>query len=291
MRRIKSANSNRYQTGLPPLGRRRAHRFWATQKWRVLTLVLVGIVFGCMGVTVYMNFKTGRVAEARAAFWRDISDFTARQGLVVGDILVDGRTRTGREALLQSLNMRRGMPILDVDLDALQAELQLLPWVQSARIERRLPNMIYVQLIERAPLAIWQTRGEMQVIDTNGAVILGANPAQFADLPVLVGADAPAHASLLLGQVTAHAELAELLQSAVRIGQRRWDLHLRSGMIVKLPETNAELALERLMQMQTAQQILQQNYSAIDLRLEDRVFLQKPGIAPAAETAQDEQGV
>ena len=291
MRRMKSANSNRYRLGPPALTRRRTGRFWAAQKWRILTVALVGIILGCMGITVYINFKTGRVEAAKAAFWRDISDFTASQGLVVGDILVDGRIRTEREALLQSLNIQRGMPILDVDLDMLQADLQLLPWVQSARIERRLPNMIYVQLTERVPLAIWQTRGELQVIDTDGAVILGANPAQFADLPVLVGADAPAHASLLLGQITAHPELAELLQSAVRIGQRRWDLHLRSGMIIKLPETNAELALERLMQMQTAQQILLQNYAAIDLRLEDRVFLQKPGTAPAAETAKDEQGV
>jgi len=290
MRRLSPSNQNRGKLGSLAIGRAR-RGIWQRQKWRLIAGFLCAVYASCIGYLVYDSVERGDVRTARALFWNGVLAFSERQGLVVQDVMVDGRGHTGRDEIWQALQLERGTPILGVDLDAAQANLQILPWVAMAKIERRLPGMIYVHLTEREPQAIWQYKGELNVIDENGAVILNADPKQFATLPIVVGADAPGAARILLQQLAAHSELRTAVQSAVRIGQRRWDLHLQSGMLVKLPEENAELALERLMQMQTAQQVLQQNYTTIDLRLEDRVFLQKPGEPAPSTGTKGEQGV
>lgn len=278
MRRLTPSNQNRRgNTALPRIRRGWWRGLWQRQRWAILAVVLCGINLGCMGYLLYANYANGAYGAARQMAWEKFLQFSQRQGLTVRDIMVNGRHFTAKDDVWQALGIKPGDAILGVDLVTVQANLQILPWVAYASIERRLPGLIFITIAERQPLAIWQYKGELNVIDNNAAVILGAAAADFASLPVVVGADAPASAKQLLDQVSAHAELRSLLQSAVRVGQRRWDLRLQSGLIVKLPETNAELALERLIQLQTAQQIFQQDYVTIDLRLDDRIFLQKTG--------------
>src|SRR5690348_13037155 len=83
-------------------------------------------------------------------------DGTARLGLVVTDIRVEGRETTDRETILTALGARPGTPILAMSPRRAKEQLETLPWVRSAVVERRLPDTLYVRLIERRPLALWQ---------------------------------------------------------------------------------------------------------------------------------------
>ena len=79
---------------------------------------------------------------------------TAAFGLAVADIEVEGRGMTAREDILKALGATRGTPILAVDPQRAKQLLETLPWIRSALVERRLPDMIYVRLEEAArPLA------------------------------------------------------------------------------------------------------------------------------------------
>src|SRR3546814_21045357 len=92
--------------------------------------------------------------------------------------------------LVRALGLETGRPILAVDPAAARAALEALPWVASASVERQLPGTVYIRLTERAPLALWQDQGVIQVIDRDGAVIPGVEPRRFAHLPLVVGPDA-----------------------------------------------------------------------------------------------------
>ena len=198
---------------------------------------------------------------------------SADAGLELGDVLVEGRQRTEARAVLETLGVVRGQPILAFDPHAAQARLERLPWVRVATVERRLPAAIHVHLIERHPLALWQHRGRISVIDRDGAVIPGAPPKAFAHLPLVVGEDAPDHTVDLLAMLNSEPELRNRVSTAVRVRGRRWNLRLDDGIDVRLPELNPAAAWAELARAQREHGVLGRDVAVIDLRLPDRLVV------------------
>lgn len=202
-------------------------------------------------------------------------------GLAVDDVLVIGRQRTDRGRLLDALQVERGTPLLAFDPHAAKVRLEVLPWVKTATVERRLPGLVFVELSEREPLAIWQRDGAHAVIDQAGGIISGAKPAAFTGLPLVVGEDAPLHAKALLSMLDSEPDLGAQVEAAVRVGKRRWNLRMKSGIDVHLPEADTAAAWAQLADIERRHGVLERNVSAIDLRLPDRLIVRAlPGITP-----------
>ncbi len=212
---------------------------------------------------------------------------SAGAGLSVEDVLVEGRKRTPRETLLGTLGLGRGEPILAFDPHLAKARLEALPWVREATVERRLPNTVYLRLTEREPLALWQYKGRLAVIDQGGEVIAGAQAAAFAKLPLLVGEDAPRHAQALLAILDRQPDLRVRVAAAIRVQGRRWNIRLDDGIDVRLPEVDAAAAWGELARLQREHEVLQRDVVTIDLRLPDRLILRTaPGaILPGKRAA------
>jgi cell division protein FtsQ len=198
---------------------------------------------------------------------------SAEAGLELGDVLVEGRQRTEARVVLETLGVVRGQPILAFDPYAAQARLERLPWVRSATVERRLPAAIHVRLIERQPLALWQHRGRITVIDRGGEVISGAEPKAFTRLLLVVGADAPDHTPGLLTMLNGEPELRTRVSAAVRVRGRRWNLRLDDGIDVRLPEQNAAAAWAELARAERQHGVLGRDVAIVDLRLPDRLVV------------------
>ena len=66
-----------------------------------------------------------------------------------------------------------------------------LPWVKSARVERHFPNKISLTLVERTPMARWQTNRTLKLIDIHGDVIPRVDLARFSNLPIIVFGNLP----------------------------------------------------------------------------------------------------
>jgi cell division protein FtsQ len=213
----------------------------------------------------------------------------AHAGFKVREIYVDGRQRTDREALVAALRLERGAPILAFDPEAARRRVEALPWVRSAVVERRLPDVVALTLVERRPMALWQQDGRFALIDTDGEVILHKHLEPFGRLPVVIGDDAPRHTAALLNMLATRPALAKRVRAAVRIGRRRWDLHLDNLVAVRLPETGAADAWMRLAELDRDYGILERKLDVVDLRLPDRIVVQPasmPAVAPSA-TARD----
>jgi cell division protein FtsQ len=198
---------------------------------------------------------------------------SASAGLNVQDVLVEGRARTQREAILATLGLSRGTPILSFDPHAAKERLETLPWVHEATVERRLPDTVYLRLSEREPLALWQYEGKLAVIDRTGQVIAGAPAAAFATLPVVVGEDAPRTAEALLRMLDSEPELRVRVAAAIRVQGRRWNIRLNDGIDIRLPESDAAAAWAELARLQREHEVLQRDVVTIDLRLPDRLVV------------------
>ena len=218
----------------------------------------------------------------------DLLSFTAERGLRVDDVLVEGRTRSSRGAILSKLDVEHGTPILEFSPTAARGRLEELPWVKSATVERRLPNIIYVQLHERRPLALWQTNAQMTVIDQSGDMMTGIDAADFSTLPVIVGPGAPARAHEVLALIESEPLFKDKITAAVLVSGRRWNLRLENGVDIKLPEENPQAAWSAFNRV--APDLMSSDVIAVDLRIPDRLIIRTADdVPPGKKRPQNEK--
>jgi cell division protein FtsQ len=228
--------------------------------------------------------RSGAVARATDALHASIADAAARAGLAVESVEVEGRHRASRAAILSALGVHRGTPMLAVDPATAKARLEALPWVRSAAVERRLPDTLYVRLVERRPLAFWQRNGKLALVDREGEVIPTERLDGFGPLIVLVGDDAPGLGAQLVDMLASEPALAPHVTAAVRVGGRRWNLRLDSGIDVALPEEQPAEAWHRLAALDRKDRLLERNIEEVDLRLPDRLVVRVAAEPPKAHS-------
>ena len=240
------------------------------------------LVAGGAGVAVLSRVPAAQPILDRV--WTQALAATGSLGLAVSDIEVDGRETTDAATIMAALSAERGTPILGVSPSRAREQLLVLPWVRSAVIERRLPGTLYVHLVERRPLAIWQHDGGWQeLIDRDGAVIPVKDLDRFAKLPIVVGDDAASHAAALIDMLATEPDLAARVGAAVRVGSRRWNLRIDGSIDVLLPETDAAAAWSRLAQLERTDSLLKREVQTVDMRLPDRLVVRVNAPAPAKE--------
>ena len=212
---------------------------------------------------------------------------TGRAGLRVDEVLVEGRSHTESALLLAALGVRRGMPILAFDPQAARQRVEALGWVRRASVARRLPNLIYLRIEERHPIALWQHEGRHFLVDREGTVILRRDSTSFDGLPTVVGDEAPDHAAALLDLLTGYPSIAVRVEGAVLVSRRRWNLRLVNGIDVRLPEHGIAAALGWLADLEREHGLLTRDIVALDLRQPDRLIV-RLGTAAAAHARGEE---
>jgi cell division protein FtsQ len=215
--------------------------------------------------------RSGKAALQVAA--EKVVHASSSLGLTVSDVEVEGRETTDRETILQALGVGPGTPILAVNPARAKQQLEVLPWVHQAVVERRLPGTLYVRLVERKPLALWQHGGRIELIDREGAVIPVTRLDQFAKLPMVVGEGAAKHAAELIDMLGGEPDLAARITAAIRVGDRRWNLRVDNAVDVLLPAEDASSAWSRLANLERSDGVLKREVQTIDMRLPDRLVL------------------
>lgn len=240
----------------------------------VLGLVLAAGVWECGwgGVTRAAETATQRV-------WK----MTARAGFTVQTMYLEGRARTPLKDVQTALAIRKGQPILALPLEEARTRLEALPTVKYASIERALPGTLYVKLIERDPVALWQHGGKLSLIDDEGTAMNDLELKDYQGLPVVTGEGAPGHVGEVLALLSAQPELRDKVEAAMRMGDRRWNLRLRGGIEIKLPERGALEAWNRVAQLEREQKLLGRAVRSVDLRAPDRMYIRlAPNMVPTA---------
>lgn len=239
------------------------------------------------GYRVWHDGVIHSTIAALAAAQDRLLEATARAGLGVQEITVAGRNETAAARVLDALGTARGAPILAFSPAAAKAALEALPWVKRAAVERRFPGAIHVELTERQPLALWQRDGRLVVIDRDGEEIRGVTVERFAELPVMVGDDAPKQASVLMAVLATEPALRSRVDAAIRVSGRRWNIRLDNGVEIELPEENPASAWARLAALDRQSKVLDGSARVVDLRLPDRFVVRLARDVPLPGTPAD----
>lgn len=201
-------------------------------------------------------------------------NITANAGFEIEEILVKGRVNTDADLLMALINVGQGDPIFLFNPQEAKTKIEEISWVESAHVERRLPNTIYIGLTEREPFALWHDDGVLSVIDMNGTVITKDKIAPFKKLMMIRGKGAAERAGAFLKTLSGEQALYAIIDHAELIDKRRWDLLLKDGKRVKLPEQDYAIAMRDIMKKHEQEDILgKESITDIDARYKGRLIV------------------
>lgn len=198
---------------------------------------------------------------------------TAAAGFSVDDVIIEGNGETSDIDVLQALGLGGDASVMAMDVAQARAALVALPWVRNAEVRKIYPNDIAIELDERKAFAIWQNGSDLFLIERDGGVIARMNQKRYVGLPFFVGLGADGRAQEMVGVMNGYPELADRVRAYVRIADRRWDLHLNNGVIVRLPEEDTASAVAELARLDSERNLLSRDLAAIDMRLADRIAI------------------
>lgn len=165
-----------------------------------------------------------------------------------------------------------------VDVGAIRRRLLHYGWIKDARVLRRLPDTLVIDIVERRPAALWQHKGQLALIDDEGVVLDRVPIDRMPDLPLLIGPGANAQSVQLQRLMDPVPTLKPQLTSATWVGGRRWDLNFQSGETIALPEGEkpAGKALRKFAQLDKSTGLLGRGVLRYDLRIPGKMIARLP---------------
>lgn len=238
---------------------------------RIISWSIVGMVGGAAILTASF---LGLPEMARMEF----ASATAKAGFEVAKVEVHGVERMDELAVYTIALGQVDRSMVNVDLPKLRQDLMTLGWVKDARVSRRLPDTLVVDIVERQPVAVWQHAGQLRLIDVTGTVLQTVSLSDMPDLPLVVGPNANRQTARLSQLLDAAPALKPMLAGATWIGDRRWDLRFQSGETLLLPEGEAEAAaaLVNFARMDGSNRLLGRGIVRFDMRDPDKFVLRLP---------------
>ena len=202
-----------------------------------------------------------------------IHRFTASLGFKVQEIVVQGRIHTQQQDLMKALKINRGDSIFSIDLQQTRFRLEKLEWIRRATVVRSLPDIVHIKIEERHPIAIWQHHNQFNLVDEYGSAILTKDHRHYGVLPLVVGEGAPQKSPDILKILMKFPNIQKNLQALSRVHERRWNIYLVGGVLVKLSDHSLNQGLALLELLLTEQRLSVQNVQEVDLRSPERYFL------------------
>jgi cell division protein FtsQ len=228
---------------------------------RAVTFSMVGLVGGALLGLAWFAGLPGYVGT-------EMAQAVGRAGFEVKRVEVTGLNRMDRLTVYAIALDQHSMAMPLVDLDKVRSQLMRFGWIEDARVSRRLPDTLVVDVVERKPAAIWQHNQKLTLIDAKGVVLERVNPNAAPDLPLMIGHNANREAVALNTLLGRAPSLKPALASATWVGDRRWDIQFHSGEVLALPEGEAKAgaALMRFAKIDGVERLLGRGFVRFDMR-------------------------
>jgi cell division protein FtsQ len=232
------------------------------------TVLLAALFLGVGG------FGAWRGGELDAYFARNgsIKEVLARAaGLGITTVEVSGVSRLSPAEVVSAAGIDGKSSLLFADVEALRERLKANPMIAEASVRKLYPHALTISVTERQPFALWQKDGEVSLVAADGTPIDALRDERYVDLPLVVGEGANAKVKDFAALLDTQPSLKPLVRAGNWIGQRHWELQLKSGLTVKLPEADPAAAFARFAGLMRDYKLTEKALILVDLRLPDRV--------------------
>lgn len=256
-------------------------RLWLTPHFRVLARVGLPVFLVSAALGLYLGNEERRAGWI-ASFAELREAFQNRPEFMVGLVSIEGASPELAEAIRGRIGLTLPMSSFEIDLDAVRARVEELDAVAKAEMRVRSGGVLQVQITEREPVLVWRVGDRLEMLDETGHRVAGlAARTDRPDLPLIAGEGADRVTAEALEILAAAQGILPRVRGLVRMGERRWDLVLDRNQRILLPAENAVAAMERLIALDKAEDLLARDVLSVDLRNEKRPTLR---LAPFALT-------
>ncbi len=254
---------------------------WAyrLQRWMLTPGIRLALRVGVPGILVFSLTSLFLASEERrdaliVFFAQMRASIEERPEFMVNVMAIDGAGRALDEDIREIVPIDFPVSSFDLDLEHIRTQITGLDPVKTASARIRPGGILQVDVVERTPVVIWRDRDGLSMLDETGAHIdeLAARALRF-DLPMIAGDGADTVVPEALALFAATTPIMPRVRALVRIGERRWDVVLDRQQRILLPEEEPVAALERVLALGTAQDLLARDLSVIDMRLGQRPTL------------------
>jgi cell division protein FtsQ len=240
------------------------------------TIILASVAYGAIA--------GGHVSDIATEFHRACDALANRSGFRIEQVSLSGEKELSRSTILALAGIDENSSLLCLDASATRRTLAANPWIADAAVSKLYPGRLQIDIKERAPLALWQKDGRMHVIAADGTVLEEFTGLRYAGLPLVVGEGARIKARDFLAMLERYPLIRTEVEASVLVAQRRWNMRLKSGIDVKLPDEDVEQALQTLVTLDRTKKLLSRDILIVDLRQPDRVTVRLSDEAAAART-------
>jgi cell division protein FtsQ len=180
---------------------------------------------------------------------------------------INGASPALADAVRTAANVSFPVSSFKLELSIIKERIEVLDPVKTASLYARAGGILDVVVIERIPVAVWRSDGDLEIVDTDGERVANLDARKSRpDLPLIVGDGAKPFLREALALVKVADPIRDRVRGLIRISNRRWDLVLDNQQVIKLPELEPEAALERVLALHKAQRVLGRDITVIDMR-------------------------
>jgi cell division protein FtsQ len=238
-----------------------------------------------LGSTTLGIVKGGHVDEVVGALSDTRNALANSAGFRITTVAINGRKQLSQDEVLAIGGVNGRSSLLFLDATTVREKLKANPWISDATILKLYPGRLQIDIVERSAFALWQQDGRLSVIADDGAVLEPYMSRRFISLPLVVGKGADTRARDFLALLDRYPQVRAVTKAAIFVGERRWNLRLKDGLDVRLPENDVGNALATLSKLDKEERLFSRDIVAVDMRLPDRLTVQ---LSEDAGKARDE---
>jgi cell division protein FtsQ len=259
----------------PSLQRERPHRLIALLErylpHRAGVAATVLILLGSTGLGVV---KGGHLEEFTVALSDKRNAIANSVGFRITSVAINGRKQLSQDEVLGIGGVSGRSSLLFLDAATVRDKLKASPWIGEATVLKLYPGELKIDIVERSPFALWQQDGRLSVIADDGAVLEPYVSRRFLSLPLVVGKGAETRARDFLALLARYPQVRAATKAVIFVGERRWNLRLKDGLDIRLPENDVGNALAALSRLDKEEKLFSRDIVAVDMRLPDRLTVQ-----------------
>ena len=251
----------------------RLNRLMLTPLFRVTVRLVLPVAALCLATWIYFS-DAGRREAVVIAKNEIVDTIKNRPEFMLNVMAIEGASRSVSEDIREILAIDFPISWLDLDLDQVRYTVAGLDPVAQVKVHHRKGGILQLDVVERVPAVVWRTKHGMELLDATGAPVgVLKTRAARGDLPLIAGLGAAAAVPQGLAIIAAAAPIKERLRGLVRVGERRWDMILDNDQRILLPQDAPVQAVERIIVLHQASDLLARDLALVDMRLGARPSL------------------
>ncbi|HTB04702.1 MAG TPA: cell division protein FtsQ/DivIB [Bradyrhizobium sp.] len=227
-----------------------------------------------LGSTGFGIVRGGHVDELTSALSDTRNAIANSAGFRIISVGINGRKQLTQDEVLAIGGVNGRSSLLFLDAAAVRDRLKANPWIADATVHKFYPGELQIDIVERSAFALWQQDGRLSVISDDGAVLEPYLSRRFVSLPLVVGKGAETRAKDFLALLARYPQVKSVTRAAIFVGERRWNLRLKDGLDIRLPENDVGNALAALSKLDKDEKLFSRDIVAVDMRLPDRLTVQ-----------------